>query len=81
MAEAVVSGAFLRILEHFIGFADRLEGGFLVGAAAVAIGMTFHRDLAVRRLDHRRIGAAIDPEQGIIIGFSHGTSVPNPRSG
>jgi len=41
LAEAVIGGALLRVLEAFIGLADRLEARFLVGAAAVAVGMAF----------------------------------------
>ena len=35
-AEAIVGGALLRVLEHVIGFADRLETRFLVAARRYA---------------------------------------------
>ena len=35
MAEAVIGGALLRVLENVIGLADRLEMGFLVRASAM----------------------------------------------
>jgi len=72
--EAIISRSLLRVLEHVIGFADRLEPGLLVGTAAVAVGMALHRDSAVRSLDRRRICAAIDPEQSVEIGLSHDDS-------
>ena len=84
LAEAVVGGALLRILQDLIGLADRLEMRFLVGAAAMAVGMAFHRDLAIRRLDRRRVGAAIDAEQAVIISVRHDAPrnpSPQPKPG
>ena len=54
MAEAIISGALLRVLEALIGRADRLELVLVVLAAAVAVGMVLHRQLAVGGLDRRR---------------------------
>ena len=80
LAEAVVGGALLRVLQDLIGLADLLEMRFLVGAAAMAVGMAFHRDLAIRRLDRRRIGAAIDAQQAVIITIRHDAPRnPSPR--
>jgi hypothetical protein len=43
VAEAVVSGALIRILEDFISLIDLLEADFAAVVAGVAIGMPFHR--------------------------------------
>src|SRR6185503_16022200 len=42
VAEAVVSGAFIRIFEDFISLIDLLEADFAAVVAGVAIGMPFH---------------------------------------
>ena len=76
MAKAVVRGALLRILEHFIGLADGLEMRFLLGAAAVAVGMAFHRLASIRGLDCGGVRPAIDAQQFVIIGFSHNRTNP-----
>ena len=63
MPEAVVGGALLRVLEHFIGGAERLELAFALGAAGVAVGMVLHGELAIGRLDRRPVGIAAHSEQ------------------
>ena len=76
MTEAIISGALLRILQTFIGLAQRLELRLRIGAAAIAVRMAFHGELAIGRLDRRRIGRALDLEQLVIIGFNHGSEIP-----
>ncbi len=57
LAEPVVRRAFLRILEHVIGFVDRLEARLLVAAAVVPVGVMFLGQPAVGGLDGR--GSAV----------------------
>ena len=76
LAEAVVGGALLRVLEDVIGLADRLEMRFLVGAAIVAVGMAFHRQLAISGLDHPLVGGAGHAQQLVIITLGHANSPP-----
>jgi hypothetical protein len=71
VAEAVVGGALLRVLEAIISFGERLELGLGVGAAAVAVRVAFHRELAVGGLDRRRIRAPRHLQQLVIVGFNH----------
>src|SRR5690606_41053276 len=53
--------------------------GFLVLAAAIAVGMAFHREAAIGGLDRLVVGAPIDLEQLVIIGFNHdGATLPPP---
>src|ERR1051325_3510692 len=80
VTEAVVGGALLRILEAFIGLAQSLELRLRLGAAAVSVGMALHRQLAIGRLDRRRIGGPLDLQQLVIIGLNHdGPDPPSPR--
>ncbi|MDP1909645.1 MAG: hypothetical protein Q8K85_15210, partial [Hyphomicrobium sp.] len=65
MAEAIVSGALLRVFQDVIGLADCLEMRFLVSAAAVPIGVAVHGLLAISGLDRRVIRAALHAEQFI----------------
>ena len=55
MAEAVVGRALLRIRQDRIGLVDFLELGGGVGAAAVAVRMVLHRQLAEGRLEGRAV--------------------------
>ena len=47
VAEAVVGGALLRVLQAIIGLVDRLEPRLAVLAAGIAVGMAFHREPAI----------------------------------
>ena len=70
MAKLVVSGAFFPVAENLIGFVDFLELAFSFFVSRVAIGMIFHRQLAISRLQATIIG--IPPHtQGIVIIFGH----------
>ena len=71
MAEAVIGGALLRVLQAIIGFADRLELRFLLLAAGMLVRMAFHREPAIGGLDRRRVRAALHLQQLVIIGFNH----------
>jgi hypothetical protein len=59
MAEAIISGALLRILQAIISLADRLEARFRFMTAGVAIRMAFHRQPPVGRLDSLLIRAPL----------------------
>ena len=69
MAIAVIGCTLLRVLEAFIGLADRLEPGFGLGIARVAIRVIAHGQLAVRGLDRGIISAALHLEQLVIVDF------------
>ena len=56
LAEPVIGGALLRILQAVIGFADRLEARFAVIAPRVLVGVIFHCELAIARLQRRIVG-------------------------
>ena len=69
MPEPVIGRALLRILEAFICLADRLEFGLCLGIALVAIGVPFHRQLAIAGLEHAIVSIAADFEQFVIVEF------------
>ncbi len=74
MAVLVVGRAFLRVRQHFVGFLGFLE--FLLGRLAritlVAVGVVFHRKLAIRLLDVFVRGVFGDAQNFVKISFSHG---------
>ena len=78
VAEAVIGGALLRVLEAFIRLADRLEFGFVVLAPVILVRVIFHRELAVRRLQSRVVDGAFDLQQLVIIGFGTHLGPPPP---
>ena len=71
LAEAVVGGALLRVAKHVIGLADRLELGFLLGAAVVAVGMAFLRQPPIGALDRLWVRAAVDAQEVVIVLLDH----------
>ncbi len=59
MAEAVIGGALLLVLQDVIGLVDFLEVRLAVLVAGIAIGMPLHRELAVRRLHLRSVAVRV----------------------
>ncbi len=59
MAEPVIGGAFLRVRQHGIGFADFLEllfGGLVAG---ILVRVEFHRQLAIGRFKGLLVGPTL----------------------
>ena len=79
MAEAIVGGPLLRVLQAVIGFVDRLEPRLGLGIAGVAIGVPAHRELAIGALDRAIVRAAFAFEKFVIIDFGGHFIVPPPR--
>ena len=72
MAVPVVSGPRLRIAQGFVGFAQFLEfflGGFVAG---IFIGMILEGQFAIGLFDFLLAGAAVHPEDIVIIALGHG---------
>ena len=67
LAETIIGGALLRVFQAVIGFADRLEARFAVVAPRILVGVIFHRELAVARLQRGIVGGALDFQQFVII--------------
>ena len=66
MAEAVIGGALVAVLQDFIGFVDFLELDFAGGIARILVRMPFHRELAERRLELGIVRGPFD-FQGFVI--------------
>src|SRR5438477_12934635 len=77
-AEAVISGALLRVLEDVIGLVDRLELGFLVGTAVVPVGVMLLGEAAVGGLDGGIVRAARHTQQLVIVALSHANIPTEP---
>ena len=63
MAEAVIGGALLIVLQDVIGFVDFLEFDFGGVVAGIPVGMELHRQLAIggfQSLDRRALLALQD---------------------
>ena len=71
VAEAVVGGALLRILQRLVGDVDLLEAGFRFRIVRISVGMELHRELAIGGLQRLFVDAAVDPEHVIEIPISH----------
>ncbi len=54
MAEAVIGGALLGVLQDLVGLVDLLEAVLAVLVAGIAVGMPLHGELAERGLELRR---------------------------
>src|SRR5258706_1716699 len=73
-AQTVVGGAFLRILERLVGFADFLE--FLLGPGLLGnVRMVLSRELPVRLLDLLGARLALDAHHRVVVFVFH------PKSG
>jgi hypothetical protein len=72
VAEAVVGGALLRVLQGLVGLADFLEGVFRRLVPMVGIGVKALGQLAIGGLDLFFIGGPGDPENLVIIALGHG---------
>src|SRR5262245_28741890 len=76
MAEAVVSGALVRILEDFISLINLLETDFAALVAGIAIGMPFHRQLAEGGFQFAFVRGALDPQNVVVAAFGHARVYP-----
>ena len=71
VAEAIVGGALVRILEDLVGLVDLLELVLAVLVAGVAVGMPFHGELAERGLELAVIGGALDLQDLVVAPLRH----------
>src|SRR5688572_23477012 len=71
VAEAVVGGALLVVLEDVVGFAQLLEFLLRRRVAVVAVGVILHGELAVCLLESLKIGVLAHPQRRIIILLRH----------
>ena len=72
MAEAVIGGALLIVLQDVIGFVDFLELRFGLLVARIAVGVKLHGQLAIGLLQLLRAGALGTPRSLVIVLLRHG---------
>ena len=75
MAELVVGGALLGILQGFVGFVQFLEAALGFFVASVAVGMAFLGEAAIGGFDFLIGGAPLDAKNFVIIALGHGCAV------
>ena len=74
--EALIGGALVGVLQNLIGLAKFLEFVFGRVVAGVAIGMAFHRQLAIGDFQILGCAAVRDPEDLVIIALTHQARPP-----
>ena len=80
MAEAVIGGALVAVLEHVIGLVDFLEAMLAIFVARIAIGVMLHGELAERCLEFDLGAAAGHPQDFVVVALGHSGSALNfPR--
>lgn len=76
MAEPVVGGALLLVLQDFVSFAAILEFRFGLGIARIAVGVILHGHLAIGLLDLLRRGTLRQAEKFVIVLLRHQAASP-----
>ena len=71
VAEAVIGGALVAVLEDLVGLVDFLEAVLAVLVAGIAVGMPLHRELAEGGLELAVVGGALDLEHLVVAALGH----------
>jgi hypothetical protein len=71
VAEAVIGGALLRVLEALIGLADLLELQLRGGVAGIAVRVELHRQLAIGDLEGLLVAALGNAKDLVEIALRH----------
>src|SRR3546814_16114020 len=80
VADAVVDGTLLGVLQDLVGLVDVLEGPFRLLVARIAVRVPFHRELAVALLQRLGVRALRHAEDVLIFTLRH-TPCPPPVLG
>ena len=81
MAEPVIGGALVAVLEDLVGLVDFLETDFAGGIARILVRMPFHRELAKGRLESGFVRVAFDFKGLVITALGgHPSNPPDPQS-
>ncbi len=76
VTEAVVGSALLLVLQDVVGLVDLLEMVLAILVAGIAIGVPFHRELAVRRLHFGVARGALYAENFVVVALRHQIGAP-----
>src|SRR5690606_8000353 len=71
MAEAIIGGTLVAVLEHFIGFVEFAEFVLAFGVTRIAIRVMLHGELAERGLQLDFRAGARDTEHLVIVALRH----------
>ena len=71
VAHLIVSGFFLVVAEHFVGFADFLEFSLGTFVVRIFVRMKFHRLLAIRFFYFSLTSIFAHAEHFVIIALGH----------
>ena len=72
MTEAVIAGALFGVAQDVIGLGSFLELLFGFGVTGVVVGMVAHGQLAIGFFDLVLAGAAVHPQNFVIVSLCHG---------
>src|SRR5262249_28977292 len=75
MAEAIIGGALVAILEHLVGLVDLLELVLAVLVARIAVRVILHGELAEGGLEVAVTATALDPQDLVVVALRHGVAV------
>src|SRR5262249_34700372 len=76
MAEAVIGGALVAVLEDVIGLVELLEAVLAILVARIAIRMVLHGQLAEGRLELHLGGRARHAQDLVVVAFRHVSASP-----
>jgi len=80
VAETVIGGALVAVLEDIVGLVYFLEAVFAILVTRIAIGVMLHGKLAKRRLELDLGGGASNTQDFVVVALGHPSSRPNlPR--
>src|SRR4051812_6607960 len=71
MAEALIGGALVGVLEHVVGLVELLEFMLAILVAGIAVRMVLHRELAVRGLHIGLARTALNTQDFEVISLCH----------
>ncbi|MHC2306624.1 hypothetical protein ACVIJ1_003094 [Bradyrhizobium elkanii] len=77
MAEAVIGGALVAVLQDLIGFVDFLEPDFAVGVARILVRMPLHCELAESRFELGLVRVPLNLEGLVIAALGGHPSIPS----
>src|SRR5258705_3204937 len=80
VAEAVVGGALLLVLQDVVGLVDFLELRLALLVAGIAIGVPLHRELAIGGLEFAVARAALYFEEFVVVDLGHASAPPTTNS-
>ena len=77
VAEVVVGGALLRVLQDLVGLVQLLEAHLGAVVAGIAVGMEFLGEPPVSGLELLLVGAPGKPERLVVVALGHVSAGPS----